>query len=132
MVFQASTAHLDSGLLISQSTISLQGYICQLIDLKLLHLAAAHSGDGLISSFKPKTILPHQLWWLIFPEAWKMILTYNHKESWIVRGMIKYGAISVYSFQLSMEHIIKSTKKQQHPPPENSPYDLASSILYFL
>lgn len=46
MVFQASTAHLNSALLISQSTNSLQAYICQLIDLKLLHLAAAHSGDG--------------------------------------------------------------------------------------
>lgn len=83
------------------------------------------------ATFKPKTILPHQLWWIIFSEAWKMTLTYDHKESWIVRGMIKYGAISVYSFQLSMEHIIKSTKKHQHPPPENLPYDLASSILNF-
>lgn len=46
MVFQASTAHLSSALLISQSTNSLQAYICQLIGLKLLHLAAAHSGDG--------------------------------------------------------------------------------------
>lgn len=46
MVIQASTSHLNAALLISQSTNSLQAYICQLIDLKLLHLAAAHSGDG--------------------------------------------------------------------------------------
>lgn len=43
MVLQASTAHLNSALLISQSTSSLQAYICHLIDLKLLHLAEAHS-----------------------------------------------------------------------------------------
>lgn len=52
MVFQASTAHLNSALLISQSTNSLQAYICQLIDLKLLHLVVAHSGDGLMEVFK--------------------------------------------------------------------------------
>lgn len=46
MVFQATNAHLNSALLISWSTNSLQTYICQLIDLKLLRLAAAHSGDG--------------------------------------------------------------------------------------
>lgn len=52
MVFQASTAHLNSALLISQPTSSLQAYICQLIDLKLLHLAAAHSGDGSMEVLK--------------------------------------------------------------------------------
>lgn len=132
MVFQVSTAHLNSALLISQSTISLRAYICQLIDLRLLHLAAAHSGDGSMQ-VSNQTRPPHRLWWLIFPEAWKMILSYDHKESWIVRGMIKYEAVSLF-LQLSMEHTIKSTKKQQllHPPLEKSPYYLASSILCVL
>lgn len=97
MVLQVSTAHLNSALLISQSTISLRAYICQLIDLRLLHLAAAHSGDGWMQ-VSNQTSPPHRLWWLIFPEAWEMILPYDNKESWFVRGMIKYKAISVYSF----------------------------------